>query len=165
MPLTEDRKTIDDTRRLLRFMWQQGFDIKLDALEHDALFELMGKLDAMAARCADEPQFSRAMALNAIIEALPPVAGELVIKGMKADLARWKAEAERPAEVCGACGSPMTNGVCDGRCWEYLTHSMALSQHGQSVQRTAEAAHAREMESVCGACGGRGINGTCLACD
>ncbi len=54
-----DRQTIQEARRWLRYIWQQGFDPKLDALEHDGLHESMAKLDDLFARTAPEPSLSR----------------------------------------------------------------------------------------------------------
>lgn len=53
---TEDRAAIADARRWLRYLWQQGFTIELDALEHDGLEQAMRNLDAMAAKIYGEPQ-------------------------------------------------------------------------------------------------------------
>lgn len=54
----EDRAAIADARRWLRYIWQQGFTIKLDALEHDGLEEAMRNLDAMAVKLYNEPQLA-----------------------------------------------------------------------------------------------------------
>lgn len=53
-----DVAILQEARRMLRYLWQQGFTIRLDAIEHDALYELMGKIDAIALRHSDEPQLT-----------------------------------------------------------------------------------------------------------
>lgn len=54
-----DKKTIQEARRWIRYLWQQGFRIDLDAIEHDGLFELMRKLDDLYLRTtSQEPQLT-----------------------------------------------------------------------------------------------------------
>lgn len=39
--------TVNRARRMLRYLWQQGFRPKLDALEYDEVYEIMAALDAI----------------------------------------------------------------------------------------------------------------------
>lgn len=91
----DDAQVLQEAKRMLRYLWQQGFVIHLDALDHDALFELMGKLDAMAARHSGEPQLSNV--------------GQTV--GRPAITAE-AAHARQMESVCSSCGGSAINGIC-----------------------------------------------------
>ena len=54
-----DRQTIQEARRWVRFLWQQGFRMEVDAIESEGLFDLLMKLDELYLRAtSQEPQLT-----------------------------------------------------------------------------------------------------------
>ncbi len=51
-----DRQTIQEARRWLQFMWQQGMHPTLDALEWDGIFDTIQKLADLNMRTSGEAQ-------------------------------------------------------------------------------------------------------------
>ena len=45
-----DRRTLDDARRWLRFIWLQGHTVRIDGIERDGIEDTMRDLDALAAK-------------------------------------------------------------------------------------------------------------------
>ncbi len=92
-----DRKTINDCRRWMRFLWQQGTSPQMDVIEHDGVHDLMCRLDDLYMRTSPEPQLSRAVS-EAWINA------------------QQQAHAREMEGACSGCGGRTINGTCLRNC-------------------------------------------------
>lgn len=115
MIITEqEHQTIHKARRMLRFLWLQGFEPRMDALEYDECYEIMKELDALAFRLTETKR--PAMVGTRDVALIERVSDMLSPAALRADMER--AHSHEDESVCGNCGGRAIDGRCTNRLCE-----------------------------------------------
>ena len=107
----QDLETVNQARRWFRRIWQDWYgNHRMDALEHESVFETMQALDELYARQSKEPQLARlpeGWTSSILHESRPPI-GQL----RRFTPAEERAHAREIEDVCSNCGGRAVNGLC-----------------------------------------------------
>lgn len=109
----QDIEVIANAKRHLRFIWQQGFTARFDALEHDALFDCMQGLDDLHFRATARPIHWGANRPKPSEKPLSE-SGQTLLATDVVILAE-KAHACEHEGICGYCGARSINGRCSNQ--------------------------------------------------
>lgn len=108
-----DRKIVEVAGRWLRHMWLEatpGYSMKLDGIDHDAVYDAMRQVEGLLTRTLPEQQLSRDR-INA---------GECMCQRATCATCNKRhanqAHASETESVCSGCGGRTVNGFCPRRC-------------------------------------------------